>query len=140
MFKLVKISGAKNNVPEFIRMPISANTKHTAGCLYYIENGVLALPTTYTGLMPFIPVESVGENDGRTDILGYLVTPDMVFEAPIDGDLSLVHVGAERDFLKNDDDEVYGVSADGGTSFLLLNIDDLYKKRTVLTSIVCITP
>ncbi len=137
MFKLIKINGSKNNVPELVKVPIDTTVKYTKGCLYYMWEGKLICPDLITRVLPFIPVETVEAGSGRTDILGYFVTHNMVFEAPIEGDLELPFVGAERDLLRAVSDDAIGVSTESGNALRIINIDEMETRGVVLTTVIC---
>ena len=83
MFKLIKILGAGNNVPEPIKFPIDGTRAYDKGFIFFIIDGVLTTRSTDKTNRKVILLESIPANSGRDFVWGYYVTDNMVFEVDL---------------------------------------------------------
>lgn len=135
MFKLIKITNGRSNVPEPVRLKTSGAISYAAGCVYYLaQNDVHSAQATEDDLM-FIPLENVDKSEGKKTVLGYIVTEGMVFETDIENDYSLMGVGDTiclyTDSLGNNScvEAVYGEQAK------ILNMDTVGTDGKVLVAL-----
>lgn len=135
MFKLIKITNGRTNVPEPVKMKISGQIDYLAGCVYYLaENDIHQSPVTEDDLM-FIPLENIYMNGGKTHITGYIVTEGMVFETDIKNDYTLVGVGDTICLFVDSAGQTVCVEATLGEEAKILNMDTVADNRKVLVAL-----
>lgn len=95
MFKLKKILGAKNSVPEIRMWDNDATCFIQAGYIYVLRDGTLTteLENTLSNYRKVIPIMSMSDSESQEPIAGYLVTSDMVFEVDLDKNATHLNVG-----------------------------------------------
>ena len=135
MFKLIKIAGARTNVPEPVTLTIDGTTSYTAGCIYYIGDSQLS-NTPFTSYdLKFIPLESVAKNSGKTKISGYIITENMVFETDAYNDYTSIKVGNMLAGYLNSDNEMCGADSIEGLDMIVLNTDEARTKHKILVAL-----
>ena len=93
MFKLIKINGARTNVPDIITIETDGVAEYRAGCVYFLSEGSLGMEALSEDELKFIPIENVKANSGQKFVRGYMVNADMIFETEIYGDFNTVGIG-----------------------------------------------
>ena len=135
MFKLVKITGARINVPELAVVDIDGTSPYFFGCCYYFTQGtVLSYPTNEDDLK-FIALEEIPQNSGKKTLLGYFVTENMVFETEIYNDHTKVKVGDSLLLYSNTLGHSIGADAEVGYDMKLLNKDEAATTGKVLVAL-----
>ena len=135
MFKLVKIIGARTNVPEPTYVNIDGTSSYLAGCFYYFTEGKIATYALSEDDLKFIPLETVPENSGKKQIFGYFVTENMVFETDIYGDYTAVQEGNTLLARFDEKDNFYAVDADVGYDVKLLSMAEASTRKKVLVAL-----
>ncbi|MBE6644630.1 MAG: hypothetical protein E7612_04530 [Ruminococcaceae bacterium] len=135
MFKLIKITGARTNVPETVSAKIDGTTAYSAGCVYYLGDGQLSKSPLTSYDLKFIALESVAENSGKTKISGYLVTDNMVFETDVYNDVNSIKVGNMLAGYLNTDGDVIGADSIEGLDAVVLNADEARTKHKILVAL-----
>ena len=135
MFKLIKINGARTNVPEPILVTAKNNETYIAGAVYYLcEGGISTSPASEVDLK-FIPLETVTADSGKKKVCGYIVSEGMVFETDIYNDFNNAKVGNSLMFYADGDGNFIGVDSEAGYDALLLSKDEAKTKRKVLVAL-----
>ena len=96
MFKLIKIVGARTNVPEPVYLECDGVTPYKKGAAYYVFSGMIATIPSENENTPdikFIPLETLERNSGKKKVCGFFVNENMIFEADLNGDASDISVG-----------------------------------------------
>ena len=134
MFKLVKILGKGNNVPEIITInaPIGCHVKKNA--VYFITGDNISSLRESDVLVKFIPIEDLPEEHERKKVRGYIVTQDMIFEAPTQGDFSEKYVGDGFSFHEDSNNDLVAIMPDNGGDGTIISTDDYAKTGKVLVS------
>ena len=135
MFKLVKINGARTNVPEPIILNTDGNTAYLAGAVYYINENTISTSALSDVDLKFIPLETVAANSGKNTLYGYIVTENMVFEADIYNDYTKAKVGNTLLAYADNDGNLIGVDSSSGYDAMLLSKDEAKTKRKVLVAL-----
>ena len=135
MFKLVKINGARINVPETMVFNIDGTATFTAGCLYYLtEEGLMNSPLSESDIK-FIPIETVVKNSGKKKIHGFIVNDDMIFETDIQGDFNSVTPGLPLVARQDTNGSLCGVEASPGNDAMLISKESAAQNRKVLVAL-----
>lgn len=135
MFKLIKITNGRSNVPEPVRLKTSGIISYTAGCVYYLaQNDVHSAQATEDDLM-FIPLEDVDKSEGKKTVLGYIVTDGMVFETDIKNDYSLMGVGDTICLYTDSNGKNTCVEAIYGEQAKILNMDTVGTDGKILVAL-----
>ena len=133
MFKLKKIIGAKNSIPEITTFYNDAsNTEVTAGCIYMLDNSTLAceLLEDNTKEVKFLSLITVRGVEEYHLVPGILITRDMVFEADCDDSLSHVTVGDKVNLAYGYEGDIAKVTAsDDATDAIVVDISNFNKKK-----------
>ncbi len=135
MFKLIKIIGARTNVPEPTYVHIDGKNQYTAGSFYFFSQGKVENYPTNEDDLKFIPLESVPENSGKTKLLGYFVTEGMIFETDIYKDYTAVNVGDTIIAHLDSEDSLSGVEAEDGSDAKLISKDEAATRKKVLVAL-----
>ncbi len=135
MFKLIKITNGRTNVPEPVKTKTSGQIDYVAGCIYYLaQNDVNPTPATEDDLM-FIPLENVYKSERKKYITGYIVTEGMVFETEIKNDHTLVGVGDTICLFTDSSGQTVCVEATYGEEAKILNMDNAADSKKVLVAL-----
>lgn len=135
MFKLIKITGARTNVPEPITLDIDGVIPYTAGNLYYLGDDALS-NTPYTEYdMKFIPLETVAPNSGKTKLCGYFVNENMIFEADIYNDFSNIKVGNILSGHIDSNGDIDGANSSSGSEVMLIAKNEARSRRKILVAL-----
>ena len=135
MFKLIKIVGARTNVPEPVSLHIDGVEEYFAGSCYFYTEGIVSNYLAKEDDIKFVPLESVPKNSGKTKITGYFVNENMVFETEIYGDHTAVKVGDTLLGYVNDDNNISAVAAETGYDVKLLSLDEAATTHKVLVAL-----
>ena len=135
MFKLVKINGARINVPETFVIDIDGTTPYTAGCLYFIAYGGISNQPYEEGSFKFIPLETIPKNSGIKKLRGFIVNSDMIFETEIAGGTLNVGLGDIIAACKNSDGDMDSVDSLHGSDAKLISKDSALIDRKVLVAL-----
>ncbi len=135
MFKLIKITNGRSNVPEPVRLKMSGAISYAVGCVYYLaQNDVHSAQATEDDLL-FIPLENVDKSEGKKTVLGYIVTDRMVFETDIKNDYSLMGVGDTICLYSDSHGNNTCVEAVYGEQAKILNMDTVGTDGKVLVAL-----
>lgn len=135
MFKLIKITNGRTNVPEPITVKTSGQISYAEGCVYYLAQGdVHAAQATEDDLI-FIPLKSVDKSEGKNSVLGYIVNEGMVFETEIKNDYTLMGVGDTVSLFSDSDGNNSCVEAVYGEQAKIINMDTASIDRKVLVAL-----
>lgn len=135
MFKLVKITGARTNVPEPTILTIDGNSTFLAGAIYYVNEDTVSTSPASEVDLKFIPLETVKAGSGKKKICGYIVTANMVFETDLYNDLTKAKVGNTLLAYADDDGHLTGVDSEPGYDAMLLSKDEANTKNKVLVAL-----
>ena len=135
MFKLVKINGARTNVPETITFAVKNTENYLTGCLYYVNNDYVSSTPSSEDDLKFIPLETVKAGSGKKKICGYVVTDNMVFETDIYNDYTSAKVGSALLAYTDDDGHLVGVDSESGYDAMLLSKDEAKSRKKVLVAL-----
>ena len=135
MFKLIKITGARTNVPEPVTLSIDGAASYTAGCLYFLGDNQLSSTPFSSNDLKFIPLESVSENSGKTEIRGYFVTANMVFETDAYNNFNSIKVGNMLAGYLNSNEEICGADSMEGEDIMVLSTDEVRTKQKILVAL-----
>ncbi len=102
MYHLIKIKNARTNVPEPMRLALSAAVTVDRGLPVTVKNGLLTVCNDKSTVSPTHITLAAVENEPF--VLCYEVTPDMVFETAVTASPAAVRLGTE-----------YLLSADGAS-------------------------
>lgn len=135
MFKLVKINGARTNVPEPTTFAVKTTENYLAGCIYYVNNDCVSVSPSSDVDLKFIPLETVKIGSGKKRICGYIVNEDMVFETNIYNDHTNAKVGNALLAYADDNGQLVGVDSETGYDALLLSKDEAKSGKKVLVAL-----
>ena len=135
MFKLVKIIGARTNVPEPTYVNIDPEREYLAGCFYYFTEGKITTYPVSQDDLKFIPLETLPANSEKTKIFGYFVTENMVFETDILGDYTAVKIGNTLLAHYDENDNICAVEAEVGYDIKLLSMDEADTRKKVFVAL-----
>ncbi len=134
MFKLIKRHGAHTNVPEYTKLKAEAGTSYDCGLLYHLVEGVAKISGTSSDKYFISETRLAAPANGDEEILGYFVTPDMIFETIIEGPISGVTTGMTLSAASIMNQAIDGVGAVEGSFAILL---EKKADTTVTVQIVC---
>ena len=135
MFNLIKINGARTNVPEPIILDIDGVKPYTAGNLYFIgDDTVSNLPFSAYDLK-FIPLETIPANSGKKKICGYFVNENMIFETEIYGDFTSILVGNILAGHTDANEDICGAEGSLGEDIMLISKAEVKAKHKVLVAL-----
>ena len=135
MFKLVKINGARTNVPEPIILNIDGTTPYLAGCVYYLAEGTISTSPSSESDLKFIPLETIAENSEKNKLSGYIVNENMIFETDIYNNFNNAKVGNALAIYSDDAGNLIGVDSSAGYDAMLISKDEAQSKRKVLVAL-----
>ena len=135
MFKLIKINGARTNVPEPITFNASSDQTYLAGALYFLSEGSVSTSPASDIDLKFIPLETVEAGSGKTTVCGYIVTENMVFETDVYNDQTKAKVGSTLSAYADDNGQLVGVSSEAGYDAVVISRDEAKTKRKVLVAL-----
>ena len=102
MFKLLKILGKDDSVPEITTVNPPYQEAIKAGSVYYVSNGSITPDRTPNPVL-FVSLETLPADHTEKKVHGFLITPGMLFEADFEGDTSLVSLTDPFILHKSDD-------------------------------------
>ena len=135
MFKLIKITGSRTNVPEPIILNIDGVTPYTAGNLYFIGDDTLSNTAFSDFDLKFIPLESVGENSGKKKLCGYIVNENMIFETDSYNDFTSIKVGNILTGHLDENGDICGANSNSGNDVMLISKDEVRTSRKILVAL-----
>ena len=135
MFKLIKITGARTNVPEPIIINIDGATPYTAGNLYFLADDTASNVPASDYDLKFIPLESVQRNSGKKKLCGYIVNENMIFETDIYGDFTDIKVGNILTGHIDDNEDICGADSLSGNDVMLISKDEVRAKQKILVAL-----
>ena len=132
MFKLVKILGKGDSVPEIttINAPITMPIKK--GAVYFINGDNICSQKDGMILVKFIPTESLPQGHRKPKVRGYIVTHGMLFEADTDGDFSEKYVGDGITFMEDDNNDLLKITPEEGNDAMIISKDDYERTGKIL--------
>ena len=133
MFKLVKILGKGNSVPEIITVN-SPEVAVKAGSVYYLSNGCIGPDRTPNPVL-FVSLEALPADHSEKKVHGFLITPGMLFEVDFVGDTNLVSLTDPFILQKSDDgynDAVCNTTlSDPDGLGIVYSCENLYKTNKI---------
>lgn len=121
MFKLIKIEGSGSNQPEPIRMKCCDGVNYKTNHAYKLCDGSLA-EAEDVAAPTHIAIETLKAGEKST-VLAFRIQDNMVFEAPVYGNINNFYVGCNYTLQVDSEGGAYGLysSVNGGS----VKIDDL---------------
>ena len=113
MFNLVKISDSGASAPEIISINVSNSIECRANHVYTVKSGALTSPLSGDGFL-FVPIETRSITSSADKLRGYMITPNMLFEAKIIGSVTNLRIGDNVSSNIDDGGVAIGVTADPG--------------------------
>ena len=111
MFRLIKILNSAQNVPEPQRMRLGSAVTLKSGIPLLLQNGTVAPVTGDTASLP--THVALADCTDATEVVLYPISPDMVFEVPVEGTVSALKTGNEY-LVGNDSLSLTATAASGG--------------------------
>ena len=127
MFKLKKILGARNNNPEIVEVEVTTTIDCVPGRLYCISAGSINIHAGMKASVIFTPIEYVAGDYTKKKVRGFYISPDMVFETKMYGDIANYTVGSVLEAHVNENGEFPysdGVVASYGDFALVHDVSD----------------
>ena len=135
MLKLIKIQGARTNVPEITVVNIDETKEYLAKSLYFVNNGIVSQEPSSIYDIKFIPIETIRKNSGKTTIRGYIVTSEMIFESDGYVVLDEIPVGRTISYRYDIEGHIVGVEDMEAEDALLLCKDEMETAQKVLVAL-----
>ena len=85
MFKLKKIIGAKNSVPEVRLWDQDSTLYYKAGCVYLLDQDCIAMGdiAAFPNMIKIMSTATIDTENYPYPVPGFIITRDMVFEADV---------------------------------------------------------
>ena len=109
MFTISRILNAGANLPETVRLPVTAETSYKAGCALKIASGK-ATHCGATDKPTYLCAEDVAA-DAKKTVTAYVLTPDVILEAPVSASVADLSVGTAVTLNVNSAGMAIGVTA-----------------------------
>ena len=121
MFKLIKIINGRGNVPEPQYLKCDGKVPYYKGCLYFVSAGEAGSTAISETDMKFISLETIPENSGKTEVCGFIVNENMVFETDCYNDSDEIAEGDIVMIYQDDKGENVGVEAVSGVDARIID-------------------
>ncbi len=137
MFKLKKILNASgSNVPETVTHMSNDKINIKYGCIYYCtSSGLATAPEEGKKAVPLISLEDRPKGSPRKMINMFYVTPDMVFEVIVCGDVYDVYEGKQVKF-NTESGYIDTVTSTEGSDALIVGDEDVYSTARAYVKIL----
>ncbi len=100
MFKLEKILGASDSVPEIISVTAPYGMAINAGYIYFIAQNSLSYERP-SDPVRFCALETLKDGHEAKRVKGFVVTHDMIFEADVNGNFNESNLGDPFSFSRD---------------------------------------
>lgn len=135
MFKLIKITNGRTNVPEPVKVKKGSIIDYVSGCVYYLSGNNVNDNQNEDDDLIFIPLETVKKSEGKNSIIGYIVSEGMVFETDMRGDCSAFGIGDTVNIFTDEKGTNCCVEATSGYQAKILNMDSVKEDGKVLVAL-----